>query len=93
MGSSRQEKDKKPTSTSVRFTEEQLSKLKSKIEGRDMRISDYVRYLVDKDESETTPQVKVRVQNIVNKAVQIAGEKHKEVADAIQKEVDELWLS
>lgn len=91
MGSSREEKDKKPNSTSVRFTSEQFQKLKSKVEGRDMKISDYIRYLVEKDESETSPKVKVKVQDIVNIAVEIAGDEHKKQAEALQKEADALW--
>lgn len=91
MGSSRQEKDKLTKSTSVKFTEEQLSKLKNKTEGRGMSVSDYVRRLVDLDESETSPKVKVKVQDIVNIAVEIAGDEHKNQAEALQKEADALW--
>lgn len=74
MGSSRQEKDKKVFNTSIRFTEEQMNKVKTKAEENNMKISTYIGYLVDKDNVSVTPEIMTKIQNITNTAVNIAKE-------------------
>ena len=91
MGSSRNKEDLKGISTSVRFTDDQYFKVKSKAEANNVKVSQYIGYLVDKEEVSVTPQVLTKVQNIVNKAVEIAHEKSNNEGDAMQKEADELW--
>ena len=84
-------KDKKLRSTSIRFTEEQLSKAKNMAQENNMTVSSLIGYLIDKESVSITPQVMTTVQNIVNKAVEVVAERSVSDAENMQKEVDELW--
>lgn len=93
MGSSRQEKDRKVINTSVRFTEEQMNKVKTKANENNMKVSAYIGYLVDKDNVSVTPEIMVILQNVTNTAMNIAKEHSSEDAKNMQREVDKLWRS
>lgn len=88
MRSSRTEKDKKCCSTSIRFTEEQLLKAKNSAKENNMTVSSYIGYLVDKESSSITPQAMIKLQDILNRAVDGASAEQKE---SMQKEADEFW--
>ncbi len=93
MGSSRQEKDKKVFNTSIRFTEEQMNKVKTKADENNMKVSAYIGYLVDKDNVSVTPEIMAILQNITNTAVNIAKEHSYDDAEKMQRKVDKLWQS
>lgn len=93
MGSSRQEKDRKVINTSVRFTEEQMNKVKTKANENNMKVSAYIGYLVDKDSASVTPEIMVMLQNVTNTAMSIAQEYSSEAVKNMQKEVDKIWQS
>lgn len=93
MGSSRQEKDRKSINTSVRFTEEQMNKVKTKADENNMKVSAYIGYLVDKDSASVTPEIMAILQNVTNTAMSIAQEHSFEAAKNMQKEVDKIWQS
>ena len=93
MGSSRQEKDKKVFNTSVRFTEEQMNKVKTKANENNMKVSAYIGYLVNKESSSVTPEIMVMLQNVTNMAMSIAQEHSSEAVKNMQKEVDKIWQS
>ncbi len=93
MGSSRQEKDRKVINTSVRFTEEQMNKVKTKANENNMKVSAYIGYLVDKDSASVTPEIMAILQNITNTAVNIAKVHSSDDAKNMQREVDKLWRS
>lgn len=93
MGSSRKEKDKKVFNTSVRFTEEQMNKVKTQADMNNMKVSAYIGYLVDKDNTSVTPEIMAILQNITNTAVNIAKEHSSDDAENMQREVDKLWRS
>lgn len=93
MGSSRKEKDKKVFNTSVRFTEDQMNKVKTKANENNMKVSAYIGYLVDKDNVSITPEIIAILQNITNTAVNIAKEHSYDDAEKMQRKVDKLWQS
>ena len=93
MGSSRQEKDKKMFGTSVRFTEEQMNKVKTKANENNMKVSTYIGYLIDKDDAAVTPEIMTKIQNITNTAMNIAKDHSSKEAKNMQKEVDKIWQS
>lgn len=87
----RKPEEKKQKVTSVRLTEDQHQRLKDQADARGMSVSNYLITTAVHGENNITPEIMVRMQNLVNEVSDIAQEYAPEKKQQIQKEVNQLW--
>ena len=87
----RAESEKKTHSTSVRMSKNQYEQIEKNAKAQNMTMSQYMVHAAVHYEQKLDPETMTKIQNICNHAAEIAQNGDKELADAMQKEVRELW--
>ena len=90
----RDPKEKKGMVTSIRLTEEQHQRVKKQAEQQGMTMSNYIMH----GENLLTPELVVRLQNIVNEAIAVVLEYAPELLKEkriwkMRREMSKLWTS
>lgn len=88
----RKESDKKNKKTSVTMTYSDFEIIEQKAKEKGMGVSPY---MVDKAlhcDNSLSPEIKARIQNLINKACMIVEKSEPESVIEFQKEVSEIWF-
>lgn len=89
--SSRAESEKKGKVTSVRLTEEQHKRVQEQAKAKGMTVSSYIITTAVNGGNTITPEMLVKMQNIVNMACEAVEEFAPNKVDSIQKGMNEIW--
>lgn len=87
----KKESEKKTNVTSIRLSKEQHRKVQEQAAKNGMTISNYLITKAVNNDNGLTPDVMVKVQNIANKATELAIKYAPEQVAEIESEVSKLW--
>lgn len=85
------EEDKKKKKTSVSMTEEDFSIIEKNAGERGMKVSPYLVECGVHRQDSMSPEKRVKLQNLVNRACMIVEESAPDMLDEIRKEADDIW--
>lgn len=89
--SSRAESEKKGKVTSIRLTEEQHRRVQEQAKAKDMTISSYIITTAVNGGNAITPEMLVKMQNVVNMACATVEKCAPEKVESIQERMNEIW--
>lgn len=87
----KKESEKKTNVTSIRLSKEQHQKVQEQAAKNGMTISNYLITKAVNNDNGLTPDVMAQVQNIANKATELAIKYAPEQIAEIESEVNQLW--